>query len=249
MSTLLLDVGNTRIKAAWSTAQGLPSLSAILHGGDAAAALSRIVVDTPSQVWISSVLGAQAEAALCAAVHARWGLSPHFARAQRQLGGLRNAYDQPERLGVDRWLAMLASRTAPGAALIVDAGTALTADVIDASGAHRGGFIAAGLLTAQRAVLGATRIDARDAPAFYDAGLGTDTEACVRQGAMLGCLGAIDRAAAIAGAAARRLITGGDAPMLLPHLQGDWEHRPDLVLEGLRECSRLAHRSPARGSP
>ncbi len=51
---------------------------------------------------------------------------------------------------------------------------------------------------------------------------------------MLACLGAVDRALAATGTAARRLITGGDAAVLLPHLAGDWEHRPDLVLDGLR---------------
>ena len=232
---LLLDIGNSRIKSAWAADDGLQPLPVVAHQADAAAALAGIAVSTaPQSLWISHVLGAAAEAALTDAAKARWNLAPHFARAQAEQSGLRSAYAEPTRLGIDRWLAMLAAHAASNSgAVVVDAGTALTADIVDASGQHQGGFIAAGLLTAQRAVLGATRFATRDAAASYDAGLGRDTEACVRQGAMLACLGAIDRAAALAGESAARVITGGDAETLLPHLHGAWQHRPQLVLEGL----------------
>ncbi|MDB5972868.1 MAG: type pantothenate kinase [Hydrocarboniphaga sp.] len=237
---LLLDIGNSRIKAAVASDDGaLQVLPALAHQADAASALARIATDAPTQLWISQVLGAAAEASLIAAVQARWNRAPHFARATSEFAGLRSGYGEPARLGVDRWLAMLAARSESlGAVLVVDAGTALTADLVDASGQHRGGFIAGGLLTAQRGVLGATRFATRDTGAGYDGGLGLDTEACVRQGAMLGCLGAIDRAADLAEGLSRRMITGGDAEILLPHLKGAWQHRPNLVLEGLLIMAR-----------
>lgn len=238
--TLLLDIGNSRIKAALADeAGGLQSLPVVSHQADAAAAIATIGTDAPSALWISHVLGSAIEAQLVAAVKARWHLSPNFARSTAEFAGLRSGYVEPERLGVDRWLAMLAARAqALDSALVVDAGTALTADLIDASGQHRGGFIAGGLLTAQRGVLGATRFATRDVHASYDGGLGHDTEACVRQGAMLGCLGAIDRAADLGEPPCRRIITGGDAETLLPYLKGAWQHRPHLVLEGLLVMAR-----------
>lgn len=241
-NTLLLDVGNSRIKAAWAGDDGaLRPLPVVAHQADAAGALAAIACEQPpAALWISQVLGAPAEAALTAAAQARWRLRPRFARAQAEQLGLRSAYAEPTRLGVDRWLAMLAAhlQSPQAGALVIDAGTALTADLIGAGGRHQGGYIAAGLLTAQRAVLGATRFATRDAAAAYDGGLGHDTEACVRQGAMLACLGAIDRAAALAGPASARLITGGDAATLLPHLGAGWQHRPHLVLEGLLVTAR-----------
>lgn len=243
---LLLDIGNSRIKAAIARGDVLTPLPTVAHEGDAIAAIAALPdLDTSTPVWISHVLGAATEARLSEAVQARWSRAPHYARSTAELSGLRNAYREPERLGVDRWLVMLAAWVeAPHqAAVIIDAGTALTADVLDASGQHRGGFIAAGLLTSQRAVLGATRFGTRDANASYDTGLGLDTEACVRQGAMLGCLGAIDRAAGIAdiaGISAQRWITGGDAPTLLSGLDAGWRHRPLLVLEGLRALARIS---------
>ncbi len=121
---------------------------------------------------------------------------------------------------------------AHGACIVADAGTALTVAVVGDDGQHRGGIIAAGLQTSEKAVLGATRFATRDTPLTVHSGLGLDTEACVRQGAMLSALGAIERASSLV-AGARRVITGGDAPTLQPHLAAGWESRPCLVLEGL----------------
>src|SRR3546814_17188646 len=95
-----------------------------------------------------------------------------------------------------------------GAACIANAGTALTVDVIDAQGQHLGGIIAAGLAAQQNAILGTTRFEVRTTRADDGKVLGTNTESCVRQGDLLACLGAIDRAANLAESGAARLITG-----------------------------------------
>ena len=232
---LLLDIGNSRLKWAWQADAGLGECGVVVHDGEPAAALPSFAPLQPAEVWISHVTGAAHEARLAAAVRERYGRAPHFARSAAQWCGLHNRYDDPARLGVDRWLVMLAAWSEQRVATcIVDAGTALTVDGFDPDGRHLGGIIGAGLLTQQRAVLGQTRFAARERGPQYHAGLGADTESCVSQGAMLACLGAIDRALAATGPAARRLITGGDASLLLPYLSAGWEHRPDLVLEGLR---------------
>jgi type III pantothenate kinase len=236
---LLLDIGNSRIKAARWDGGDLVELPTLAHAGDAAQALAQLPATAAGSVWIAHVLGAPAEAALRAAVQARWQRAPQFARAEPERLGLKNGYAEAARLGVDRWLALLGAwRRQRGAALVIDAGTALTADAVDADGRHLGGFIAPGLLTAQKALLGATRFATRDLDAAYQAGFGRDTEACVRQGALLACLGAIDRAAAQMPPEALRLITGGDAARLLPHLDGRWQPCPLLVLEGLLAVAR-----------
>ena len=232
---LLIDIGNTALK--WAQAQDgtLTERGAIPHDGAPASALAALPSASVDAVWIAHVTGATHEAALIDAVRAQFGIAPQFARSTCDWQGLRNAYREPQRLGVDRWLAMIASWHAQrSAACVVDAGTALTADLIAADGTHRGGLIAAGLATQQRATLGATRFATHNIDATaYRADLGDDTESCVRQGALLACLGAIDRAAALAGSGAQLLIAGGDAPLLLPQLDARWQHRPLLVLEGL----------------
>lgn len=234
---LLLDIGNTRLKWGLATDAGAPlgECGAVVHDGEPAAALRALNLPRPATVWVAHVTGDAHEVRLADTLCALYGRTPHFARTAAEWRGLRNAYVEPQRLGTDRWLVMLAAwAERPGAVCVVDAGTALTVDCIDADGRHLGGIIGAGLLAQQRAVLGQTRFATRDSAARYDGGLGHDTEACVRQGAMLACLGAIDRAAAALHGPSRGLITGGDAPLLLPQLGGHWDYRPHLVLEGLR---------------
>lgn len=230
---LLLDVGNTRLKWAYAEHGVLLETGAEMHEGRPADRLATLDLHEPDGVLIASVAGAANDLSLTKTCTARWLHAPRFARAEAERSGLRNAYAEPQRLGVDRWLAMLGAWTATrGACVVVDAGTALTADVIDAGGLHLGGFIAAGLMTTEKAVLGVTRFPTRATPLPVHAGLGRDTEACVRQGAMLSVLGAIDRAAAQL-PAARRYLAGGDATRLAPLLGDGWELRPHLVLEGL----------------
>lgn len=230
---LLLDVGNTRLKWAQAEDGQITAHGVIVHAGTPADALSALAVDVPDAIRIVSVTGAAHERALDTLCLARWRQRPLHARSQVEQLGLHNGYAQPQRLGADRWVAMLAAWTrVRGACVVADAGTALTVDSIDAAGRHRGGIIAAGLHTAEQAVIGATRFATRDTSLPVHAGLGGDTEGCVRQGAMLSCLGALDRVAASM-PDARRLIAGGDAATLLPFLEAGWEHRPHLVFEGL----------------
>jgi type III pantothenate kinase len=235
---LLIDVGNTRLKWAEEARGQIVAQGAIAHEGKPADALSRLECDEPDAIHVVSVAGAANELAINKVCLARWQQQPKHVRTQAEALGVRNGYAEAQRLGADRWVAMLAAWSlANGACIVADAGTALTVDVIDKSGAHLGGMIAAGLHTSEKAVLGATRFPTRDKPLTNHAGLGLDTEACVRQGAMLSCLGALDRAAATL-PAAKRYLTGGDAEILLPHLSG-WEHRPTLVFEGLLRLARL----------
>ena len=208
------------------------------HGGDPAAALAAVALPEGAGVdtaWSANVTGAAHGDRLAAAVRARFGVDLHQAAVQRGLAGLAVAYAEPSRLGVDRWLTMLALWCElRGAFVVASAGTALTFDAVDGRGQHLGGVIAPGLLTAQRAVLGATRFDAAAPAQSYTAGLGSDTDACVRQGALHACIGLIERLAArFAPAGMPRVLTGGDAARLAAAAEGGWMVRDDLVLAGL----------------
>ncbi|AZF07638.1 pantothenate kinase [Pseudomonas sp. R5-89-07] len=75
-----------------------------------------------------------------------FGVTVSCATSAREMAGVRNGYDDFERLGLDRWLAILGGhKLAPGACLVLDFGTAATADFIGADGEHLGGFICPGL--------------------------------------------------------------------------------------------------------
>lgn len=235
---LLIDIGNSRLKwAAWD-GNGLGAPHAVEHGGRPAALLAGLELPRATAAWVTQVMGASHEAAIAEAVRARCGATPGFARSEAARDGLVSAYVEPQRLGVDRWLSMLALWAETRAAFrVVNAGTALTFDAVDGAGRHLGGLIAPGLRTAQNAVRGTTRFELRADNASYTEGLGQDTEGCVRQGALHACAGLIERAARLGEGPC--VITGGDAPALLPHLAG-WTLRPNLVLEGLLAYARTA---------
>ena len=237
MPDLLIDVGNSRIK--WACVQPAAPWIAIEpeaapHDASIATLVASLPPVQPGRIAVSQVLGAEAGKALHHALQVRYGLAPVFAQVRADWAGLRVAYLDPSRLGVDRWLAMLAARhQSPGVALVVAmAGTALTLDAVAADGRHLGGFIAPGLHAARHATLGATRFEYQVRDTGQHVELGQDTEACVDAGARLACLGALDRGAALAPPGAQRWIAGGDAPALIPDLPG-WSQMPNPVLLGL----------------
>lgn len=161
---LLIDVGNSRVK--WVLTEpgsddAIPEDCAAAHEGDVERIVEALPSGRPARVAVSQVLGPEVGVALCAALQARYGVTPVMARVRSECAGLQIAYADPARLGVDRWLAMLAARRhAPAEAVVIAmAGTALTLDVVGRDGQHLGGLIAPGLQTARQATLGATRFE------------------------------------------------------------------------------------------
>ncbi|BFM19501.1 type III pantothenate kinase [Gilvimarinus japonicus] len=144
---LQVDIGNSRIK--WRLRrQGRTLESGVGNHGD----YQWLQGLALQQVWVSSVVALESES-LQAAL-AAYGLPrARFASAQASAGGVVNGYQVPATLGVDRWLALLGARQlSVGPAVVVDAGTALTVDLLGADGRHRGGYIAPGLTLMQQSL-------------------------------------------------------------------------------------------------
>ncbi|MDQ7048523.1 MAG: type III pantothenate kinase [Enterobacterales bacterium] len=108
-----------------------------------------------------------------------------FAQPSRQTGPLINAYQAPEQLGVDRWLAMIAGlKFSPASAFgVIDLGSAITLDIIDAKAQHLGGHIVPGKaqLTQILAQMGQIRLD-NSIKANPEHALGKNTAECVQLG-------------------------------------------------------------------
>lgn len=93
-----------------------------------------------------SVRTAEETAALTSLLRDTFDVPVVCATPAREMSGVRNGYEEFERLGLDRWLAMLGGfHLASGACLVLDFGTAVTADFIAADGEHLGGFICSGM--------------------------------------------------------------------------------------------------------
>jgi len=69
------------------------------------------------------------------------------AESQRKYKSLTNSYREPNLLGSDRWLAMIASyeKSNKSSFITIDIGSAVTIDVVDSIGNHQGGLIFPGL--------------------------------------------------------------------------------------------------------
>lgn len=202
-----------------------------------------------SAIWVSSVADDEKDRELRQLLHDRWGVEPWFARSEAEQAGLRNSYAEPWRMGVDRWLAMLAARDRyPGRPLcVVDAGSALTIDLVAAGGMHEGGYIIPGPALMERALLLDTGRVRFSEPAGYSVTPGTSTAEAVRHGVALSQLGAVSLALWPGNGKDQPLavFTGGGGEWLWQQLDRGGEYVPDLVLEGLALAAQYRARPRA----
>ena len=184
-------------------------------------------------VALSSVAGEVADTALLTALKTVRSVPVWQARAESSCLGLVSCYAQPARMGVDRWLAMLGARHASAGPLcVIDAGTAITLDLVAAQGRHEGGYILPGADLMRRALTadtGRIQVDALDAPTLSP---GSNTQTCVNAGGWRAVIGAVQSVLADY-PEHRALLTGGLAPVLL-EMGLSATHHPHLVMEGLR---------------
>lgn len=242
--TLLVDLGNTRIK--WAHCEKRNKIGQSEAAAHADADLDAVLterwgdMERPERVLIASV-ATEAVEKLGSWMERTWSLAPELVSAERRRFGVTNSYTDPQRLGVDRWLAMIAARSkANGPVCIVDCGTAITIDIMDGDGKHLGGLIVPGLQLMRGSLFKGTSCIATAAAAGSSgdiALLARNTCDAVNAGTLYAVVAVIDRVTAdLAQELASpltRFICGGDAPALLPLLAGEYRHEPDLVLLGL----------------
>lgn len=240
---LLVDIGNTRIKWARCDARGIAPQAAAVHAGWSEDDFIRHVLrpaPPAERVFIGNVGGKRIGELARAAIVGAWNIEPRFVQSPAAQAGIRNAYPEPAKLGVDRWLALLGGRAMqPGPLCVVSVGTAMTIDGLDASGQHLGGVIVPGpdlmvssLLKntsdiAQRAMGGQAREEL-----FADNTLGA-----VQQGAVHALAALVDRAHETLrerlGQAPALLLTGGASARIQGAIRSAGREIPDLVLRGL----------------
>lgn len=166
-------------------------------------------------------------------------IRPEFARTAEQSAGVVNTYEDPTRLGVDRWLeAVAAYKDCNGAAVIIDAGSALNIELVSQQGEYLGGYIAPGAEMMKRALLSDTGQVRFNNRRTRDLSFGKSTQAAVSGGVFAALVGAsrvaIEQAKVILGDDVSIFVTGGDASVIAGYLNDRVIERPDLVLDGLR---------------
>jgi len=238
---LQLDVGNSSAKWRLVNRDGIIARGSYRRDDASALKLLLDCTDTLDHIWIASVTAPAAEVELAALLEEQWGVTPWFARTQARTGGLCNSYTEPSRMGVDRWLAMLAARRREsGRICVIDAGSALTIDMVNGKGQHEGGYIIPGAALMERALLLDTDRVRFEEEAGYTLAPGTSTAAAVRHGIALAQAGAVTLALDQAGSESMALLFcggAGEALMQLVDRSGQW--LPDLVFEGLEAMAAL----------
>lgn len=232
---LQMDVGNSSAKWRLVNDGCVVARGKYSADDDRSRQLLLACTDQPGQIWISSVAAPEAESALAAMLLDMWGVEPWFARTRARSGSLLNSYEDASRMGVDRWLVMLAARQRGAERFcVIDAGSALTIDLVDASGQHEGGYIIPGPALMERALLLDTDRVRFEEQVGYGLSPGSSTAEAVRHGIALAQAGAvalaIDR---VAMAPLSLFFCGGGGELLMDLLDRGGNYEPDLVFEGL----------------
>lgn len=161
MTQLFLEMGNTQLKASLLQNNDYEFLGSAAHQNldvDSALDLLSLHDIHPAQVYIASVADSAINAKLIDAIQTAWKVYPTLLTTQPSCCGIECGYDEFDRLGVDRWMAIIgACAHSNKPTLIVDAGTALTIDVV-VDKQHQGGFIVPGLGLMRQSLLEKTAL-------------------------------------------------------------------------------------------
>lgn len=238
---LEFDLGNTRFKWRLRRESKIADRGS-LHASDSFSELEPILEayrEQIKQVWVASVVGNIIEQSLSRWSESYLSIAPEFARSEKSCRGVTNGYDEPQQLGVDRWLSIVACyQQINKAFLLVSFGTAMTADIVLQNGRHAGGFIAPGL----NLMLDSLQQKTHQIVLDRNSGLfglrpGTSTTGAVYAAVMAMLGGLVENGIRQLQIAAPNIefdivFAGGDAQRALPFYP-QAQLKPELVLDGL----------------
>ena len=238
MLELFIDRGNTALKWQLCKQGEIVSAGSSVNGAGLDHALEGVAEISFTGVYVASVAGNEVETAIKAWANKYSQPEPVFIKSSGRACGIVNAYDEPERLGVDRWLAMIAAHHQySGLLCVVDSGTALTMDFLSANGQHLGGFIVPGADLMRQSLLQNTQKIHLDS-AVQSNQLGMNTSEAVLFGTeqMLQAFVCqkLNDVALEHGQDVSLILTGGHASNLASGLDLAYHLEQDLVFQGLR---------------
>ncbi len=244
---LLLDLGNSRLKVRVISQGTLQYSLSELHlqsPVDLLTGLMPVLSAYPVQgIAIASVLSSDDNTHIAALLQ---HLNAPIYFCQVGSSPLLTTTYNPNLLGIDRWLQMLAlaAREADSDFVLVGCGSALTVDIVTAQ-QHLGGYILPSLFIQRQALLAGTRNIKVDAPVFNALTPASNTHNAVHNGIALGLVATIHYLVA-SHPNHRITLCGGDAPLLyqlsMANPPGSPTAKPpgnlhlvqnELVLEGL----------------
>ncbi len=225
------------------------------------AALKQAIQDNEEQaglILVSSVAGSEVREHIEQICRQTWRCSPEFIAPDRSVLDFSNHYDNPTQLGSDRWLAACAARqlvdelseesAAPESVIVIDAGTAVTVDLMVGHD-FQGGAILPGYGTTIQALgskTGQIRIDADQlvkqtgmAPRSIckDTLVATNSGDAVKAGAIASVAGGVkymvQQLQTVLDSPAAVCVSGGDGQLAASGLDCSCYFFDNIVLTGL----------------
>lgn len=227
-----IDIGNSFVKwrvsdALGATQQGSQPTCSLVEDGLDLGVISSLVHARISSVGAESVV-----TILRQQIADTFGVELQRAVVSKSAGGVRCGYPDFDKLGIDRWLAMVSAFSKFKQSLIVvDLGSAVTLDIVRKDGQHLGGYILPGLSLMRQSLHGGTAqvrvIDHRHDTIEP----GEDTSAAVNRGSLFAVVATIEKLVHLY--PSKLIITGGDANLVRGLLNVNTHYEPHLVLDGL----------------
>jgi type III pantothenate kinase len=235
----LFDIGNTKT--------ALSAANKKTMGRRAVLPTTEVLKKASLKKWLAQAKLKVGAAVICSVVPKaadalekiwREEFSTPFLRVGRDIKvPLKLALKNPHTAGQDRLVCAWEAWRRHGACLIVDAGTAITIDAVDADGTFLGGVIAPGMK------LGASALHAHTAQLpeleikLPKRAIGNETRAAMLSGVVFGTAemvaGLLTRMQKERGKKTPVLLTGGDAPLLAKIFPKLGRVETDLLFNGL----------------
>jgi len=262
---LLVDAGNSSLKWSMLENQKLGEYHSCFYHNDTAIQKFQHLLEKNSddcdQIIMVSVQGEQFNQKALQLAQA-YSLPLRQVKSTQYLAGLNNAYEEPDKLGADRFVAMIAAynlsnklQQNKNACIIIDSGTATTIDAVDSQGNHLGGLIlpsvslcTSSLLqnTKQLPLWGKTQKQNRYQPKLFS----KNTKDAINSASIFGLCGAIQNICFKMENTIRqgnkntsidRFLCGGAAEFLSPYLDFEFQLQNDLIMRGLQVISEYKH--------
>jgi type III pantothenate kinase len=234
---LEIDAGNTRIK--WRTLLdgGVRSRGSLASEGIEKWLYSLGQQQLPDKIRLSCVASKIVVEKITQQVE-QWGCPLIEAKTSQVVAGVSCGYDDPSALGVDRWLAVVAAyQRFKQPCVVVDAGSAITVDLVDREGRHLGGYIVPGLKMMHQALFnGTSKVKVESMGSSFSLEPGRSTEQAVTQGSLVMVQSMVKSAVNRLrenNKSVQVVVTGGDGRDLMAVLDNLACFDAELVLDGL----------------
>lgn len=241
---LTVDIGNSRIKWALWQAENIIARGVSAYGVDNRVDTFDALfspIERPARIFAVCVAGDDMSQALSEWVKQHWQLNVEYLKTQKQFNNIINAYHDPERHGVDRWAVVVAGHQSypHSSVCVINAGTAITFDLINKNGQHLGGYILPSYVSMHAALMADTaNVESTHSMRVHKHGIPDNTNDAVNQGLHKLLQAGIRELCQLArdkmGEPMQIILTGGFAEAILdyPDMPA-MIHKPDLVMQGL----------------